>query len=66
MAMPKWIWEELRLPIHSDHMMNMSSVNAGINMTLGVLKNLVINFGTGNVMVQVQILARANFDLLLG
>ena len=65
-AMPKWIWEELGLPIRSDHTMNMSSANASIDMMLGVLENLVINFGAGKVMVQVQILARANFDLLLG
>ena len=65
-AMLKRIWEELGLPIRSDHTMNMSSANASIDMTLGVLENLVINFGAGEVMVQVQILARANFDLLLG
>ena len=44
----------------------MSSANASIDTTLGVLENLVINFGAGKVMVQVQILACANFDLLLG
>ena len=65
-AMPKRIWEELRLPICSDHTMNMSSTNASIDTMLGVLENLVINFGAGKVMVQVQILASANFDLLLG
>ena len=64
--MPKQIWEELGLPIHSDHTMNMSSTNASIDTTLGVLENLVINFGAGKVMVQVQILACTNFDLLLG
>ena len=65
-AMLKWIWEELRLPIRFDHTMNMSSTNTSIDTTLGVLENLVVNFGTGEVMVQVQILTHTNFDLLLG
>ena len=64
--MLKLIWEELRLPIRSDHTMNMSSTNTSIDTTLGVLENLVVNFSTGKVMVQVQILAHTNFDLLLG
>jgi hypothetical protein len=63
-AMPKRIWEELGLPIRSDHTMKMSSANASINTTIGILKNLVLDFGAGEVMLQVQVLARANFDLL--
>ena len=46
--------------------MNMLSANTSIDTMLGVLENVVINFGAGEVMMQVQILARANFDLLLG
>lgn len=34
-------------------------------MTIGVLKNLMLDFGTGKVMVQLQVLAHTNFDLLL-
>jgi hypothetical protein len=64
--MPKCIWEELRVPIWSDHMMKMSSTNVSIDTTIGVLENLVLDFGTGEVMLQVQVLACANFDLLLG
>lgn len=65
-AMPKRIWEELGLPIRSDHTMRMSSANASIDSTIGVLENIPLDFGGGVVMVQVQILARTNFDLLLG
>jgi len=45
--------------------MKMSSANTSINTTIGVLENLVLDFGAGEVMVQVQILALVNFDLLL-
>jgi hypothetical protein len=65
-AMPKHIWKELGLPIWSNHTMKMSSANANIDTTIGVLENLVLDFGAGEVLLQVQVLARTNFDLLLG
>ena len=65
-AMPKHVWEDLGLPIRSDHTMNMSSANTSVDTTVGILKNLALDFGGGEVLVQVQVLARANFDLLLG
>ena len=65
-TMPKQVWERLGLPIHSDHTMTMSSANSSTNATLGVLENLPLNFRSGEVCLQVQVLARANFDLLLG
>jgi hypothetical protein len=65
-TMPKHMWEKLGLPIRSDHTMTMSSANTSTYATLGVLENLALNFGPGEVCVQVQVLARANFDLLLG
>jgi hypothetical protein len=65
-AMPKRIWEKLGLPIRSDHTMTMSSANTSTDATLGVLDNLALNFGPGEVCVQVQVLARVNFDLQLG
>ena len=46
--------------------MHMSSANTNIDMTIGILKNLTLDFGVGKVMVQVQILTHGNFDLLLG
>ncbi|KAF8430926.1 hypothetical protein L210DRAFT_3416995 [Boletus edulis BED1] len=65
-AMPKCIWEEIGLPIRSDHTMKMSLANTSIDMMIGVLKNLILDVSAGEVMVQMQVLARANFDLLLG
>ena len=50
-AMPKCIWEELGPPICSDHTMKMSSANTSINLTIDILKNLAISFGTGEVML---------------
>jgi hypothetical protein len=64
-AMPKHMWEKLGLPIRSDHTMTMSSANTSTDATLDVLENLALTFGPGEVCVQVQVLARANFDLLL-
>ena len=65
-AMPKCIWEELGPPICSDHTMKMSSANTSMDSTIRVLKNLAVDFGTREVMLQVQVLAYANFNLLLG
>ena len=65
-TMLKRIWEELELPIHLDHTMKMSFANTSVDSTIGVLKNLAINFSLGKVILQVQVLAHINFDLLLG
>jgi hypothetical protein len=65
-ALPKRVWEELGLPIRSDHVMTMSSANASTDATLGVLENLRLDFGAGDVCVQVQVIGRSNFDILLG
>ena len=65
-AMSKCIWKELELPIWSDYMMKMLSANTNVDMTIKVLENMALDFGGGELMVQVQILARANFNLLLG
>ena len=46
--------------------MKMLSANTSIYTTIGILENLLLDFGMEEVMVQVQILACTNFDLLLG
>ena len=63
-AMLKCIWQQLGLPIQSDHKMTMSSANMTTDSTLGVLENLTLDFSPGKICLQVQIIARANFDLL--
>ena len=65
-VMPKCVWEELGLPLCSDHVLWMASVNTSIDSTIGVLENLALDFGAGEVLLQVQIMGCANFDLLLG
>ena len=64
--MPKCIWEELGLPLHSNHVLQMTSVNTSVDSTIGVLENLALDFGAGEVLLQVQIMGCDNFDLLLG
>ena len=65
-AMPKHVGEELGLPLHSDHVLWMTSVNTSIDSTIGVLENLALDVGVGDVLLQVQIMDHTNFDLLLG
>jgi hypothetical protein len=65
-AMPKRVWEDLGLPVRSDHVMTMSNANTSTESTLGVVENLRLDFGAGEVCLQVQVVPRANFDLLLG
>ena len=50
-VMPKHIWKDIRLSIQSNHTMCMSSTNTNIDTTIGVLKNLALDFSTGEVMV---------------
>ena len=65
-TMPKCIWEELGLPLCFDHVLQMMSANTSVDSTIGGLENLALDFGAGAVLLQVQIMGRANFDLLLG
>ena len=65
-AMPKQIWEGLGLPVRSDHVMTMSNANTSTESTIGVVKNLALDFGAGEIYLQVQVVPCTNFDLLLG
>ena len=65
-AIPKRILEELRLPLCSNHVLQMMSVNTSVDLTIGVLENIALDFGAGEVLLQVQIMGCTNFDLLLG
>ena len=64
-TIPKHVWKELGLPLCSNHVLRMMSVNTSIDLTIGVLENLALDFGAGEVLLQVQIMGCANFDLLL-
>ena len=65
-AMSKRVWEDLGLPVRSDHVMMMSNTNTSTESTLGIVENLHLDFGAGKICLQVQVVPRANFDLLLG
>ena len=62
-TMPKWVWEDLGLPVQSDHVMTMSNANTSTESILGVVENLRLDFGAGRICLQVQIVPRSNFDL---
>ena len=65
-AMPKRVWEDLGLLVRSNHVMTMSNANTSTESTLGVVENLRLDFSAGEICLQVQVVPRANFDLLLG
>jgi hypothetical protein len=52
--------------LRSDHKLTMESVNTSTDETLGVIDNLPLNFGAGEMLFQVQVVPIANFDVLLG
>ena len=64
-TMPKWVWEDLSLLVQSDHVMMMSNANTSIKSTLSMVENLCLDFSAGEICLQVQVVPRANFDLLL-
>ena len=45
--------------------MTMSNTNT-TESTIGIVENLHLYFGTSEVLLQVQVVPHANFDLLLG
>ena len=65
-TMPKQVWEDLGLPVWSDHVMTMSNTNTSTESTLNVVENLHLDFSASEICLQVQVVPRANFDLLLG
>ena len=65
-AMPKQVWEDFSLPVRSNHVMTMSNANTSTKSTLGIVEHLCLDFGAGKICLQVQVVLRANFDLLLG
>lgn len=65
-AMRKGVWERLGLPLRSDMMMTMESANQSKDQTLGLLQNLKFEFGPVELILHVQVVNKAPFDVLLG
>jgi hypothetical protein len=64
--MPKDLWSTFGIGLHSDHRLNMESVNTSRDSTLGVIENIPLDFGGGPMYFQIQVTERANFEILLG
>lgn len=65
-AMRKEIWEQLGLPLMSDYTMVMETANKSRTTTMGLLQNLKLTFGGIDLILQVQVIDKAPFDVLLG
>jgi hypothetical protein len=46
--------------------MTMLNANTSTQSTIGVVENLALDFGAGEVYLQVQVVPHTNFNLLLG
>jgi hypothetical protein len=65
-VMPRSTWKGMGNILRPDYKMNMESVNTSTDTTLGVIENLSLDFGAGEMWFQVQVIEAANFEILLG
>jgi len=65
-VMRKDIWQTLGVPARSDHIMTMESANRTKNATMGVVENLVFDVGCRELLLQVQVVEHANYEVLIG
>ena len=65
-AMSEEKWEELRLHICKDKVMVMEAANRSKSLTLGVIENLKVKVGVVELILQVQVVPNAPYDVLLG
>ncbi|KIJ10741.1 hypothetical protein PAXINDRAFT_50823, partial [Paxillus involutus ATCC 200175] len=65
-TMPKALWETLGLVTRPEYLMHMQSVNESSDSTIGVIENLGLDLGIGELYLQVQVIPKAPFHILLG
>ncbi|KIJ11778.1 hypothetical protein PAXINDRAFT_61717, partial [Paxillus involutus ATCC 200175] len=65
-AMPKALWETLGLVACPEYLMHMQSFNESSDSTIGVIENLGLDLGVGELYLQVQVIPKAPFHILLG
>ncbi|KIJ09843.1 hypothetical protein PAXINDRAFT_46230, partial [Paxillus involutus ATCC 200175] len=65
-VMPKALWETLGLVACLEYLMHMQSINESSDSTIGVIKNLGLDLGVGELYLQVQVIPKAPFHILLG
>ncbi|KIJ08092.1 hypothetical protein PAXINDRAFT_18748 [Paxillus involutus ATCC 200175] len=58
-AMPKALWETLGLVARPEYLMHMQSVNESSDSTIGVIENLGLDLGVGELYLQVQVIPKA-------
>ncbi|KZV80957.1 hypothetical protein EXIGLDRAFT_561234, partial [Exidia glandulosa HHB12029] len=66
--MNKRLWESLRTshPVDLTRVMHMETADGNVHTSRGVLENLPVTVGGIKYLLQVQVVDRAPFDLLLG
>jgi hypothetical protein len=65
-VMRKDIWEHLDLLLLTEKIMIMELANNMCNHTLGVIQNVKMTFGLIMLMLQIQVIEDALFEVLLG
>jgi hypothetical protein len=60
------VWEKLRTPLAIGGAMSMQSANSSTTMTRGIIENHPVQLGPVTVYLQIQVVEKAPFDVLLG
>jgi hypothetical protein len=64
--MRKDIWAATGLPLHVDDAINITAANSTATHTLGGLRNVLFNIGGMEIYLQVQVIDKAPWEVLLG
>lgn len=65
-AMRKDVWQRMELALNPDLIMVMESANASKEQTYGLVKNCRVSFGPVELVLQIQVVLNAPFEVLLG
>ncbi|KIO07244.1 hypothetical protein M404DRAFT_136304 [Pisolithus tinctorius Marx 270] len=65
-ALRRELWEALEAPLHTDMTMTLEAANQSKESTLGVIENATLRIGNVEAHLQIQVVDRTPFDLLLG
>jgi hypothetical protein len=60
------VWERLNVPIAANLAMPMESANSSTTMTLGSIQNHPVQLGPITILLQIQVVDDAPFEVLLG
>ena len=62
----KDVWERLRTPVATNRRMKMESANSGTTTTMGTVENYPVKLGDITILLQLQVIENAPFQVLLG